>query len=118
MAVLALPFIGTSTAGAIIGLFFFYLTFEYAIVSRIPLMTEVLPSARATIMAVNVAAISLGRAIGALISTQLYIFGTTIPNIPDILPGALAAVFLNLIAMGALRLLQLGIQRREAARMI
>lgn len=118
LAALALPFLGTNTAGAVVGLFFFYLSFEYAIVSSIPLMTEVLPSARATIMAVNVAAISLGRALGALLATQLYFFGKALPDIPDILPGSLATVVLNFLALGALRLLQLGIRRRENARVI
>jgi predicted MFS family arabinose efflux permease len=35
-------------------------------------MTELLPSARATLMAFNVAAMSFGRALGALIAPRLY----------------------------------------------
>jgi predicted MFS family arabinose efflux permease len=113
LAVLALPFLGRSSTGAIIGLFFFYITFDFAIVSTIPIMTEVMPSARATVMAVAGASISLGRAIGALLGTPLYLFGVSSAGIPDILPNALAAVGLNILAIIALRYLQLGIERRS-----
>ena len=75
LAALALPFIGRTEAGALVGLFFFYLSFEFTIVSSIPLMTELLPSARATLMAFNVAAISLGRAMGAFLAPRLYGMG-------------------------------------------
>ncbi len=40
-----------------------------------PLMTELLPPARATVMALNVASLSLGRALGALVGPQLYNWG-------------------------------------------
>jgi predicted MFS family arabinose efflux permease len=112
LAVLALPVLGTSSTGAVVGLFFFYITFEIAIVSSIPMMTEVMPSARATVMAVAGASVSLGRVIGALLGTPLYLFGVSSAAIPDILPNALAAVILNLLAIIALRYLQLGIERR------
>lgn len=115
LAALALPFLGSSTAGAIVGLFFFYITFEYALVSSIPLMTEVLPSARATVMAVNVAAISVGRALGALVATPLYLFGESSTAIPDILPSALAAIAFNLLALLALRFLKQGIKNHKGA---
>ena len=72
LAALALPFIGHTEAGALVGLFLFYLSFEFTMVSFIPLMTELLPSTRATLMAFNVAAMSLGRALGALIAPRLY----------------------------------------------
>jgi hypothetical protein len=113
LAVLALPVLGTSSTGAVVGLFFIYITFEFAIVSSIPMMTEVMPSARATVMAVAGASISLGRVIGALMGTPLYLFGVSSAGIPDILPNALAAVILNILAIIALRYLQLGIERRS-----
>jgi DHA1 family inner membrane transport protein len=75
IAALALPFIGKTETGALAGLFFFYLSFEFTLVSSIPLMTEIVPSARATLMAFNVAALSLGRALGALIGPRLYGLG-------------------------------------------
>ena len=42
---LILPFLGRTIWGAYIGLFLFYLTFEFTIVSGIPMMTGILPSA-------------------------------------------------------------------------
>ena len=53
LACLLLPVLGFSVAGAMVGLFLFYLTFEFALVSSIPLMTELVPDARATLMAVK-----------------------------------------------------------------
>ena len=75
LAALALPWLGRTQAGAVVGLFLFYLGFEFSLVSFIPLLTEALPSARATLMAGSVAASSLGRALGALIGPGLFQFG-------------------------------------------
>jgi predicted MFS family arabinose efflux permease len=114
LAALALPFLGTSTAGAFLGLFLFYSTFEYALVSSIPLMTEVYPAARATVMAVNVASISLGRALGALVASPLFIFAESSPAMPDLLPSALVAVAFNILALVSLRLLRQGSRARHS----
>lgn len=97
LAALLLPMIGRNLAGALTGLFLFYITFEYTLVSTIPMMTEILPQARATLMATNIAGHSLGRAFGALIATPLYSLG--------ILGSGLAALLLNLL--GLLALIQL-----------
>jgi len=43
LAAALLPFIGQTQTGALIGLFFFYITFEYIMVSHIPLVTELMP---------------------------------------------------------------------------
>jgi predicted MFS family arabinose efflux permease len=102
MAALALPFLGSTLAGAFIGLFLFYLTFEFAIVSSIALMTEVFPSARATLMAGSLAAHSLGRALGALVTAPLFALGQASLVIPDIMPSALASVVFNLLGLLAL----------------
>jgi MFS transporter, DHA1 family, inner membrane transport protein len=75
LSAIALPLLGTSVAGGLIGLFFFYLTFEFTIVSSLPLLTEILPTARATLMGINIATFSLGRALGAFIAPQLYLTG-------------------------------------------
>ncbi len=69
---LLLPVLGKSYIGATIALFLIYLTFEFAVVSSMPLMTEVLPQARATLMAVFIASMSLGRALGDLLAFPLY----------------------------------------------
>jgi MFS transporter, DHA1 family, inner membrane transport protein len=95
LASVALFFLGRTEAGALVGLFFFYITFEFTLVSVIPMMTEVLPSARATLMAFNVASLSLGRALGDLLAPRLYIWGFW-----SVVIGAVA---FNLIALLALR---------------
>jgi DHA1 family inner membrane transport protein len=89
-AALLLPFAGRTTVTALAGLTFFYLTFEYTVVSIIPVMSEILPGARATLLAFNAAAFSLGRAAGSLLSPRLYGLGFA--------AVALAAVALNAAA--------------------
>ncbi len=69
---IALPFLGRSEPGALIGLFFFYITFEFVMVSHVPMMTEVMPGARATVMSFNLAGHSIGRGIGALLAVFVY----------------------------------------------
>ena len=69
---LTLPWLGRSEAGALVWLFLFYFTFEIMIVSSLPLMTEVMPAARATMMALFVASLSLGRAAGDLLAPVLF----------------------------------------------
>jgi DHA1 family inner membrane transport protein len=93
LASLLLPVIGRSEIGALIGLFFFYISFEFTIVSQIPLMSEVMPRARATTLSFNAAAHSLGRALGALAAPALYAvgFGTVTG----------AAVVVNLLGLAA-----------------
>jgi len=103
LAALALPYLGRSLMGALAGLFCFYVTFEFTLVSCIPLMTEILPSARATLMAANVAGLSLGRALGALLSPQIYGLSGLFPSLPGISVSALAAVLFNLLALIMLR---------------
>jgi predicted MFS family arabinose efflux permease len=93
-AALLLPMTGRSSFTAVAGLFAFYLTFEYTIVSFIPLMSEVLPEARATLLAFNTAAFSLGRAGGAWFSPRLYELG--------FFAVALGAVGCNAVALAAL----------------
>ncbi|RPJ25877.1 MAG: MFS transporter [Chloroflexi bacterium] len=72
LAALLLPVVGRTEIGALVGLFLFYITFEYVLVSHIPLMTEVMPGARATLLSFNVTGHSLGRMIGALLATFIY----------------------------------------------
>ena len=75
LAALLLPVIGRTQLGALIGLFLFYITFEFTIVCIIPLMTEVMPHARATTLSLASAAQAIGRAIGALLAPTLYASG-------------------------------------------
>ncbi|HEY70053.1 MAG TPA: MFS transporter [Anaerolineae bacterium] len=71
-ACVVLPLMGSTLPGALIALFLIYVAFEVAVVSAIPMMTELAPAARATVMAGNVAALSLGRALGASLGTALF----------------------------------------------
>lgn len=91
----ALPLLGRTDWGAYLGLFLFYLTFEFAIVSLIPLMTGVLPTARGTVMALNIASANLGRGLGSLIAAPLFMGGFWV--------SALGAAIVNLLAILALR---------------
>jgi predicted MFS family arabinose efflux permease len=96
---LALPFLARSQTGALVGLFFFYITFEFVMVSHVPMMTEVLPGARATVMSFNLTGHSIGRGIGALLAVFVYqSFGFPVV-------AALAMIF-NLFGLLALRKLR------------
>jgi len=101
LASILLPFIGQTQTGALVGLFLFYITFEYVMVSHIPLMTELVPSARATMLSMNVTGHAIGRALGAFLAAIIYQqFG--------FLFVALTAVLLNLAGLLALRRMQKG----------
>jgi predicted MFS family arabinose efflux permease len=71
----ALPFIGRTQFGALAGLFLLYFAFEFAFISTQPLMTELVPEARATMMGVNKTALSLGRMVGNLAAPFLFAIG-------------------------------------------
>ena len=95
LAALLLPIVGRTELGALVGLFLFYITYEYVLVSHIPLMTEVMPGARATLLSFNVMGHSLGRTVGALLAVFVYErFG--------FLPVTLIAVLFNIFALLAL----------------
>jgi len=95
LAALLLPIVGRTEVGALAGLFLFYITFEYIMVSHIPMMTELVPEARATLLSFNLTGHSLGRLIGALLATFIYQrFG--------FLPVTLLAVMFNIFALLAL----------------
>jgi predicted MFS family arabinose efflux permease len=101
LAAILLPFIGQTQVGALIGLFLFYITFEYTLVSHIPLMTELVPSARATMLSMNVTGHALGRALGAFLAGFIYQqFGFMVV--------AFIAVLFNAAGLLALRRMQKG----------
>ena len=79
-----------------LSLFFFYLSFEFSLVSAIPIFNELVPGARATLLAANVAAFALGDAVGAYLGPLLFQSG--------LLANSLAAVALNLVALVVLLL--------------
>ncbi|MEW5940836.1 MAG: MFS transporter [Chloroflexota bacterium] len=93
VAAALLPIIGRTEFGAMAGLFFFYISFEFTIVSHIPLMSEVMPKARATTLSFASSGNYLGRAIGAFVAPALYALGF----------GAVtgAAILINLLGLVA-----------------
>jgi predicted MFS family arabinose efflux permease len=99
LAALVLVVFGGWLAGTLVGLLLFYLTFEFTMVSGIPLMSEILPPARATLMATHIAVVSLGRAIGDLLAPRLFVN----PWLPGMAANALGAILFNLLALALLR---------------
>jgi predicted MFS family arabinose efflux permease len=93
VAAIILPIIGRTETGALVGLFLFYITFEFTIVSIIPLMTEVMPSARATTLSFAGGSHLVGRAMGAFLAPILYVPGFSL------LTGA--SVIFNLLGLAA-----------------
>lgn len=71
-AALLLPGLARDENSALFGLFLFYLTFEFSVVASLPLLTELLPDARATLLAGNGAGHSLGRMLGSLLGPMLF----------------------------------------------
>ena len=82
---LLLPFTGRSLLGALLGLFLFYIAFEFTFVSLISMVSEITPHARATLLSGNLTASAGGRALGAFIGPVLYPRGL-------IVNGSLAAL--------------------------
>lgn len=66
-----LPLAG-GLAGALTGIGLMFLAFEFSIVASIPLISEVAPSARGTVLALNVSAAALGRMAGSLSGPRLW----------------------------------------------
>jgi predicted MFS family arabinose efflux permease len=94
-AYVALPFMSTNLQTSLVGLFLVFLCFEFAVVSNLPLTTELVPGARGTMMALNVAALSLGRAVAAPLGTALWSAGGLVWN-------GLASATATLLAVGLL----------------
>ncbi len=59
----------TTTLGT---LFFLFLTFEVAVVGAIPLLTELVPSARGVVMSMSLGAMAAGRVVGSLVGPVLW----------------------------------------------
>ncbi len=69
----ALPWLSRlGLAAALCGVALMMLTFEFGLVSLLPLATELAPDARATLFSLNITALSLGRILGAFIGGWLW----------------------------------------------
>jgi predicted MFS family arabinose efflux permease len=89
--------------GALGGVVLMMLTFEFSIVSLLPLATEIAPRSRASLMSLNVMAMSLGRMSGAVVGGWLWEQGGGIgPN--ALLGAALAFIAAMAMAWGMLEI--------------
>ena len=66
------PYTSDSLPAALATLFFVFLAFEITVVGGVPLMTEVVPSARSVVLSMVLAAASLGRMAGALLGPVVW----------------------------------------------
>jgi len=84
-----LPFTSGSLTTALITLFVLFMTFEITVVGGMPLMTELVPKHRAVVMSMVVAAMSVGRALGALAGPMFMELGGFVLN------GAVSALVMG-----------------------
>ena len=71
----SMPLLGASLAVAVAVLFLFYVCFEFTVVSVFPLVSELVPEARATMLSLTTLAASVGRVFGALVGAWLFARG-------------------------------------------
>ncbi len=89
---IAIPLLGGfGLWGAEVGLFLFNLAFQMPFIAYVPLLTEVLPMARASLLGATFASVGVGRMAGALVAPYLYAW--------DFKFNAIAAVGFFLIAL-------------------
>jgi predicted MFS family arabinose efflux permease len=91
LACLILPLTSANLNLALVGLFFFYLTFELSVVASIPLATELSPNSRAMYLTMLMTAVTLGRALLTPVAPMLFDSG--------LLANCLVAAGFNLIGI-------------------
>jgi len=89
-----LPFIGQTISMAFVNIFLIFAAFEFMIVTSVSMATELVPEARATMMATYMGAAGLGRVVGALIGGPVWLMGGITAT------GAVSAI-LSALALGA-----------------
>ncbi len=72
LACLLIPLTDGNLTAALVAYFALFLTFEITIVGGVPLMTEIVPSARSVVMSSTIAAGALGRALGSWLGPFLF----------------------------------------------
>jgi predicted MFS family arabinose efflux permease len=90
-----LPFVGQTITMAFVSLFLIFVAFEFMMVTSVSMATELLPEARATMMATYMGAAGLGRAVGALIGGPVWLTG-------GIFATGLVSAFISALALGSL----------------
>lgn len=93
-----LPLLGRTLWLGLAGLFVVFLTFEFTVVTSFSLFSEILPGARATMMSSSVAALSLGRVIGALIGGPVWLAGGLLAT--GLISAALSGLALGCLVWG------------------
>jgi predicted MFS family arabinose efflux permease len=92
----ALPRLGHQLAWALGGLALLFIAFEFTIVSFLPLVSELVPDARATTMSANIAAGTIARMIGSASGTAMFTW------MGKLEPNATVSVVASLVAFGVL----------------
>lgn len=105
LAVLSLPLLRSSVAGALVWLSLFAISFEFGIASSWMVVSEVLPSARATVIAVYIAVLSLGFALGSMLAPYFYAVG--------MFANAIAAAGFNLLAIFTVTRIKIAVQPQK-----
>jgi DHA1 family inner membrane transport protein len=72
LSYMLLALIGHTLPLALMGLFVAFLTFEFTVVTGISLITEILPGTRGAMMSSNIAAMSVGRVVGAMMGAAVW----------------------------------------------
>lgn len=94
---LLIPLTGGNLAAALIAYFALFLAFEISIVGGVPLMTEIVPSARSVVMSSTIAAGALGRALGSWLGPFLFSrFGFSSNGLVSAMITAVATLLLAL----------------------
>jgi DHA1 family inner membrane transport protein len=99
VSVLTLILSGGVLWSSLVSLFFLFLSFEFVIVCFLPVMTQVLPQARSTLMSYEVAAHAAGRGFGALLAAPLFVLGFNANIIASAILGLLALLLLRLVTI-------------------
>jgi predicted MFS family arabinose efflux permease len=98
LSYLLLPLAGRTLPLTLISLFIIFLTFEFTLVTSLSLFTEILPGSRAIMMSSSIAAISIGRVVGALIGGPVWLTGGLLAT--SLVSAAVSGVALICLAWG------------------
>ncbi len=90
-----MPLVSQTIPMAFVSLFLIFVTFEFVVVTSVSMATELLPQARATMMATYMGAAGLGRVAGALIGGPVWLLG-------GIFATGIVAAFISILALASL----------------
>lgn len=94
---LVIPFVAVSLPAALVALFILFYFFEITVVGGIPLLTEVVPHARAVVLTTVLAASGLGRALGSFLGARLWQSGEG--DFINVALTAAALMFISIILL-------------------